>query len=217
MFNFLRRGWVWTLKDSCFLENRVLRLESCCSTNTVTYGDSLMVCPLDTTVRPPSAFPPDSANLVHSGSWTVFIESFQALGWQLTECAVLSLSQVGIWPSAAVPLLKTVESEHALTLSFSNVTKTEIVLVMTSGALHSMLWIWPWDTTWKRTPLTATWGKRLHWKRTSPRYNNRTPPGCPRNISRAKIYFLFFMTILIFGGRFLESHLWTILNIGQHR
>ena len=78
MVNFLRRGWVWTLKDSCFLENRVLRLESCCSTNTVTYGDSLMVCPLDTTVGPPSAFPPDSANLVHSGSWTVFIESFQA-------------------------------------------------------------------------------------------------------------------------------------------
>ena len=27
----------------------------------------------------------------------------------------------------------------------------------------------------------------------------------------------FFMMILILGGRFLESHLWRILNIGQHR
>ena len=214
MVNFLRRGWVWTLKDSCFLENRVLRLESCCSTNTVTYGDSLMVCPLDTTVGPPCV----PARFRQPRSLRVldrFYRKFSGPG--LATDWGCSLSQVGIWPSAAVPLLKTVESEHALTLSFSNVTKTEIVLVMTSGALHSMLWIWPWDTTWKRTPLIATWGKRLHWKRTSPRYNNRTPPGCPRNISRAKMTFWFFMMILIFGGRFLESHLWTILNIGQHR
>ena len=39
-----------------------------------------------------------------------------------------------------------------------------------------------------------------------------TPSRCPRNVSRAILKKWFFMMILIFGGRFLDFHLWRILN-----
>ena len=39
-----------------------------------------------------------------------------------------------------------------------------------------------------------------------------TPSRCPRNVSRAILKNRFFMMILIFGGRFLDFHLWRILN-----
>ena len=40
---------------------------------------------------------------------------------------------------------------------------------------------------------------------------------CPRNVSGTILKNRFFMMVLIFGGRFFESHLWRILNIGQNR
>ena len=216
MVNFLRRGWVWTLKDSCFLENRVLRLESCCSTNTVTDGDSLMVCPLDTTVGPPcvpARFRQPRSLRVLDRFYRKFSGPGLATDW---VCCTQSIAGRYLTIRRCTVVENSRERTRINSVFFKrNQNRNCVGDDQWSSAFHAL--DLALDTTWKRTPLIATWGKRLHWKRTSPRYNNRTPPGCPRNISRAKMTFWFFMMILIFGGRFLESHLWTILNIGQHR
>ena len=66
----------------------------------------------------------------------------------------------------------------------------------------------PWKSTRNSVEASSTNQKT----RFSHPGDHPTPSRCPRNVSRAILKKLFFMTILIFGGRFLDFHLWRILN-----
>ena len=187
MVNFLRRGWVWTLKDSCFLENRVLRLESCCSTNTVTDGDYGLSARHHsrTSQRVPARFRQPRSLRVLDRFYRKFSGPGLATDW---VCCTQSIAGRYLTIRRCTVVENSRERTRINSVFFKrNQNRNCVGDDQWSSAFHAL--DLALDTTWKRTPLIATWGKRLHWKRTSPRYNNRTPPGCPRNISRAKMTF----------------------------